>query len=242
MSITIRTATLADLEALAALNRDAYPEFVQDGVVFDPTLLREHQRKFPEGQLVAERDGEIVGAIATMIPPRALDPLAPHTWLGITDGATFARHDPGGDTLYLADIYVHSRAWGAGVGRALYAALFALCKRLGLANVVGGGRLYDFVDAPEGISPADYVAQVIRGERRDRVLISQLRAGFEVRGLLPGYLHDWRSRHVATLIVWDNPDRVRLLAGAGVGLGGRDLVGVRPRHDLDGLDVRGRRG
>jgi ribosomal protein S18 acetylase RimI-like enzyme len=239
MSIIIRTATLADLEALAALNRAAYPEFVQDGVVFDTELLRAHQLQFPQGQLVAELDGEIVGAIATMIPPRALDPLAHHTWLGITDSATFARHDPGGDTLYLADIYVHSRAWGAGVGRALYAALFALCRKLGLANVVGGGRLYDYVDAPESVSPADYVAQVVRGERRDRVLISQLRAGFEVRGLLPGYLHDWRSRHVATLIVWDNPDR--LLGRAGVGLGGRDLVGVRAGHDLHGLDVSGRR-
>ncbi len=207
MSITVRTATLADVDALAAINRDAYPEFVQDGVVFDAAHLRAHQAQFPMGQLVAELDGEIAGAIATLMPPRALDPLAPHTWLGITDAATFARHDPGGDTLYLADVYVHHRAWGAGVGRALYAELFALCRRLRLANVVGGGRLYDYVDAPAEIAPADYVAQVVRGERRDRVLISQLRAGFEVRGLLPGYLHDWRSRHIATLIVWDNPDR-----------------------------------
>jgi len=214
MSIHIRTATLADLDALAAINRAAYPEFVQDGVVFEADHLRAHQARFPEGQLVAELDGEIVGAIATLIPPRALDPLGPHTWMGITDAATFARHDPGGDTLYLADIYVHHKAWGAGVGRALYAALFALCRRLHLANVVGGGRLYDYVDAPETLGPADYVAQVVRGERRDRVLISQLRAGFEVRGLLPGYLHDWRSRHVATLIVWDNPDRARLTIGA----------------------------
>lgn len=212
MSITVRTATLADIEALAAINRDAYPEFVQDGVVFDAELLRAHQAQFPAGQLVAELDGVVVGGIATLIPPRALDPLAPHTWLGITDAATFARHDPDGDTLYLADIYVHQRAWGTGAGRALYGALFALCRRLGLANVVGGGRLYDFVDAPASLSPADYVAQVIRGVRRDRVLISQLRAGFEVRGLLPGYLHDGRSRHVATLIVWDNPDRARLVA------------------------------
>ncbi|MBL0213548.1 MAG: GNAT family N-acetyltransferase [Myxococcales bacterium] len=213
MSITIRTATLADVDALAALNRAAYPDLVQDGVVFDAGQMRGHQLRFPAGQLVAELDGQIVGAIATMIPPRALDPLAPHTWMGITDAGSFERHDAGGDTLYLADIYVHQRAWGSGVGRALYAALFALCRKLGLANVVGGGRLYDYVDAEASIAPATYVAQVIRGERRDRVLQSQLRAGFEVRGLLPGYLHDGRSRHVATLIVWDNPDRVTVTAG-----------------------------
>jgi predicted N-acetyltransferase YhbS len=208
MSITIRTANAADLEALAALNRAAYPDLVQDGVVFAADHLRHHLQRFPAGQLVAEHDGRIVGAIATLIPPRELDVMSQHTWLGITDSGTFERHDPGGNTLYLADVYVHPDAWGLGVGRALYAALFALCRRLGLVNVVGGGRLYDFVDADEQLSPQDYVAQVVRGERRDRVLVSQLRAGFIVRGLLHGYLHDWRSRHVATLIVWDNPDRV----------------------------------
>lgn len=212
MSIHIRTATPDDVEELAALNRAAYPELVQDGVVFDAHHLRAHQARFPEGQLVAVLDGRLVGGIATMIPPRALDPLGPHTWIGITDAGTFERHDPGGDTLYLADIYVAQHAWGAGVGRALYAALFALCRKLHLANVVGGGRLYDYVDAPKALAPAEYVAQVVRGERKDRVLVSQLRAGFEVRGLLPAYLHDWRSRHVATLIVWDNPDRARIPA------------------------------
>ncbi len=209
MTITIRTATPADIEGLAALNRAAYPDLVEDGVVFGVDHLRAHQARFAAGQLVAERDGRLVGALATFILPRAIDPLAPHTWMGVTDAGSFERHDSGGDTLYLADIYVDQAAWGAGVGRALYAALFALCRTQRLANVVGGGRLYDFVDAPAAMSPQSYVDAVIRGERRDRVLLSQLRAGFEVRGLLPGYLHDWRSRHTATLIVWWNPDRVR---------------------------------
>jgi GNAT superfamily N-acetyltransferase len=132
--------------------------------------------------------------------------------IGVTDSGTFERHDGTGDTLYLADIYVDPHAWGRGVGRALYAALFDLCRRREHTRVVGGGRLHAYVDAPADLAPADYVKSVIAGERRDRVLESQLRAGFEVRGLLPRYLHDWRSRHWATLIVWDNPDRVQVRA------------------------------
>ena len=31
---------------------------------------------------------------------------------------------------------------------------------------------------------------------------------FAVLGILPGYLHDWRSRHFATLLEWKNPDYV----------------------------------
>jgi GNAT superfamily N-acetyltransferase len=210
----IRQATKNDLAALAALNASAYPDMVEDGVVFTEAQLAQHQDRFPEGQLVAELDGVIVGAIATMILPRSLTGLEQHTWMGVTDAGTFVRHDPGGDTLYLSDIYVASSAWGKGVGRALYQALFALCRRVGCGRVVGGGRLYGFVDAPEDMTPEAYVASVMRGERRDQVLQSQLRAGFQVRGLLPRYLHDWRSRHWATLIVWDNPDRAQLVTGA----------------------------
>jgi GNAT superfamily N-acetyltransferase len=207
MTIAIRTALPTDVTALAALNAAAYPDLAEQGVVYEPAQLLQQLARFPEGQVVAEDGDRILGAISTLILPRSIDALGSHTWIGVTDRGTFARHDPTGDTLYLADIYVSPTAWGRGVGRTLYEALFGLCRRFGLARVVGGGRLYDFIDAPDEVTPQDYVASVIRGERKDRVLISQLRAGFTVRGLLPNYLHDWRSRHWATLIVWDNPER-----------------------------------
>jgi GNAT superfamily N-acetyltransferase len=206
MTLSLRHATHADVPRLAELNRAAYPDLVEDGVVFEESQLRSHVDVFPRGQVVAEIDGRIVGAIATMILPRAIDPLAQHTWMGVTDGGTFGRHDPEGDTLYLADVYVDASAWGRGVGRALYGALFALCRELRLGRVVAGGRLYDYDEHADRMTPHDYVARVLRGELRDRVLVSQLRAGFSVRGLLQGYLHDWRSRHWATLLVWENPD------------------------------------
>src|SRR3954467_12438331 len=98
--ITIRLATPEDAPRLAELNRAAYPDLVEDGVVFDESQLRAHATTFPRGQLRAEDAGKIVGAIATMIVPRAIDPLAQHTWMGVTDGGTFVRHDPEGDSLY----------------------------------------------------------------------------------------------------------------------------------------------
>lgn len=52
------------------------------------------------------------------------------------------------------------------------------------------------------MTPHEYVSRVMRGDLRDRVLESQLRAGFVVRGILSNYLHDWRSDHYATLLEW----------------------------------------
>jgi GNAT superfamily N-acetyltransferase len=206
--LQIRAVTSADIPNLVTLNCAAYPDLIQDEVVWTAPQLESHLVVFPEGQLLAEERGRAVGAISTLILHRDIDPLAPHTWLGVTDNGTFVRHDPGGDTLYLADIYVHPDCWGRGVGRVLYGALRDLCRRLGLRRIVAGGRLWSYGEVAHLMSPETYVARVQRGELADQVLVSQLRAGFSVRGILPGYLHDWRSRHFATLLEWQNPDYV----------------------------------
>jgi hypothetical protein len=72
--------------------------------------------------------------------------------------------------------------------------------------LVAGVQLWDYTNWADQLSPEEYVARVLAGKLQDRVLVSQIRAGFTVRGLLPGYLHDWRSRHFATLLEWTNPD------------------------------------
>jgi GNAT superfamily N-acetyltransferase len=202
----LRAVTPADIPDLVSLNCAAYPDLIQDEVVWTEPQLQSHLRVFPEGQLLAEMDGRPVGAISTLILQRDIDPLAPHTWLGVTDNGYFLRHDGGGDTLYLADIYVHPDCWGRGVGRTLYGALREMCRRLALRRIVAGGRLWSYGEVAHLMTPERYVALVQQGDVVDQVLVSQLRAGFSVRGILPGYLHDWRSRHFATLLEWQNPD------------------------------------
>ena len=201
-NVQVRAAVQADVPSLVAMNHAAYPELVEENVVWSPEQIRLHLARFPEGQLVAEVGGAPRGAISTFIVPRGRDPLAPHTWLGITDNGTFASHDLGGDTLYLADIYVDPVAWGHGVGETLYASLRSLCRSLGLKRVVAGGRLWGYCEHADRMSPEEYVDRVLRGELRDRVLGSQIKAGFTVRGILVGYLRDPRSLDYATLLEW----------------------------------------
>lgn len=191
------------------LNRIAYPDLVAEGVVFDDAQMAAHVAVFPEGQIVVESDGVVVGAIATLVLPSARV-LAPHTWIDATSHGTFARHDPASDALYLADVYSDPEARGRGVGRALYDALFSLCRRKRLARVVAGGRLWGYHEVAHEVTPETYVSEVVRGLRHDRVLTPQLRAGFSVRGVLADYLDDWRSGHFASHLVWTNTDAVSL--------------------------------
>ncbi|MBS2013191.1 MAG: GNAT family N-acetyltransferase [Deltaproteobacteria bacterium] len=229
----VRTASASDVPRLVAMNVAAYPELVADGVVFDESQLRAQQYVFPEGQLVVEREGEVVGALATLIA-RGEAALAQHTWIDATSHGTFACHDPDGDTLYLADVYVDPAARGLGVGAKLYEALFALCRRKRLARVVGGGRLFGYHEVAKTMSPEAYVGEVLRGERRDLVLGSQLSAGFRVEGIFVDYLDDWRSAGFATKIVWRNPSaEKRVDRGSG----------LSPRSDArEGDDLANRGG
>jgi hypothetical protein len=187
------------------MNHAAYPELVEENVVWDEGQIRLHLERFPAGQVVATLDGKPAGAISTFIVPRTRDPLAAHTWLDITDNGTFASHDPGGDTLYLADIYVDPSAWRRSVGSTLYAALRRLCIGQSLRRVVAGGRLWGYHAHADRLTPEEYVDRVKRGELVDRVLGSQLKAGFAVRGILAGYLRDPRSCDYATLLEWVRP-------------------------------------
>ena len=205
-SVKVREATRADIPALAKLNREAYPVMAGENIVWGESHLLSHQRLFPQGQLVAEVGGKIVGAVATLIVEMGPDPLRSHTWAGITDSGYFTNHDLHGDTLYGADVYVHPDSRSMGVGHALYEARRRLCRQFNKRRILAGGRLWNYADHAEKLSPEEYAQRVVMGELRDLVLSFQLREGFVLRGVMPHYLRDARSHNFASLIEWLNPD------------------------------------
>jgi len=205
-AVKVRKAVRADIPELLELNRAAYPGLAGENVVWREPHLRSHLRLFPDGQMVAEVDGKIVGAVATLIVDMGPDPLRNHTWAGITDSGFFTNHDPDGDTLYGADVYVHPRSRSMGVGHALYEARRQLCRQLNKRRILAGGRLWNYCDHAGKMSAEEYAHRVVAGEFRDLVLSFQLREGFVLRGVIPHYLRDPRSHNHASLIEWLNPD------------------------------------
>lgn len=205
-SITIREATYEDIPALLELNRAAYSELTQEDSFWDVSHIRSHLKLFPQGQIVAEINGTIVGAAASLVVNMGNDPLRPHTWAGITDSGFFTNHDPYADTLYGADIYVHPKARSQGVGSALYDARKALCRRLNKRRIIAGGRLWNYHEYANTLTANEYVQKVIAGELKDLVLNFQLKQGFIVRKTMDYYLNDPLSLNHASFIEWLNPD------------------------------------
>ncbi len=203
---TLRLVEEADIPALIALNKKCFPTMAEHNVVWNAAQLQNHLRLFPEGQMLIEIERQPVAAVATLIVHLGTDPYRPHTYAGITDGGYFHNHDPQGDTLYGADVYVHPDFRGMGLGHELYQARRDLCVRLKLRRILAGGRVQGYADHASTLTPEQYVEAVESGKLTDSVLNFQLREGFVVRGVLRNYIRDPRSRNVATLIEWNNPE------------------------------------
>lgn len=200
--VVIRTLQAEDIPGIIALSQRVY-----SGPPWTEAQLQSHLRIFPEGQFVAiDPANAVVGYAASLIIYwDDYDPMS--SWRDFTDGGMFTNHDPvNGRTLYAAEVMVDPSMRSRGIGGRLYTARKRLARRLNLLRIRAGARLRGYHRHAARMSPEEYVMRVVRGELRDPTLSFQLRQGFEVIAVVPGYLrHDPESLGWAALIEWLNP-------------------------------------
>jgi hypothetical protein len=66
--------------------------------------------------------------------------------------------------------------------------------------MLGRGRLFNYCEYADKMSPLEYAQKVIRAELRDPVLSFELENGFKFIRILPNYLDDVRSLNYANFI------------------------------------------
>ena len=188
---------------LAAAERMRAEHFLRHLEVFPAGTFVALAHAAPDGASLSE--ARVVGLGSGFRTDFDLD-HPDHTFIEIIDGGWFGHHDPHGEWYYGADVSVHPEYRRRGIGGRLYDARKALCRRLDLRGIVAGGALPGFAHHKHALSAEAYVAAVVAGELRDPTLSMQLRYGFEVHGVLQGYLDDAAADGWASLIVWRNPD------------------------------------
>jgi len=202
VTVSVRRMRPSDFEGIIGISRAIYP----DSPSWSAAQLASHLEVFPEGQLVAELDGRLVGMAASLIV--LWDDYSMGTsWREFTDNGWFRNHDPKrGRTLYGAEIMVHPSVQGRGAGKALYEQRRALCERLGLLRIRAGARLAGYHRYADSLSPEEYTRRVVAGELSDPTLSFQLSRAFVVIGVAREYLrHDPQSHGHAAVIEWLNP-------------------------------------
>lgn len=203
--LEVRQATRDDIDDIVELNHVAYPSEHEQDVRWTRDHLESHLQQFAEGQLVAVIGDQVVGSCSNLIVSFGKNPHRSHTWPGITDNGMFYCHDPFGDTLYGADTVVHPDFRRRGIGTALYEARADLVRRRNLKRIVLGGRLYDYHQRADEMSPEEYARRVEDGDLTDLVLTFQLNRGFTLKGVMPHYVKDPNSLDHATFLEWSNP-------------------------------------
>lgn len=200
--VTVRPMQPADVESVVTLQHAVYPEI--DG--WSPRRLLEQLSTFPQGQIVAESAGRVIGYAGSLIVLWD-DWVESHTWHQITGAGTFDQHNPAGRTLYGAEIFVAPDERRNGIGHALYEARRRLCRDLNLRRIIACGRLPGYHEHAATMSPDGYARRVVWGDLEDPILSFQLREGFRYCGVITDYLpQDRASLGCASIIVWLNPD------------------------------------
>ena len=139
-----RTPREEDFAEMIELHKSCFPVTLEEDGAWREDQLASHLQMFEDGQMVVTRGSKIVGVSSSLIVTLGRDPLRHHSYYGITDDGYFFNHDPEGDTLYGAEIYVDPKERGRGLGAMLYALRRDLCKRLNLRRILAGGRLWNY--------------------------------------------------------------------------------------------------
>jgi len=203
--LVIRNAEPDDIDAIAALVQRVYPAMS----TYTRGMLRGQLHTFPEGCWVATFGERVVGYCAT-IRVDEKRALAPHTWHAITGGGYGSTHDANGEYLYGYEVCVDPEIRRYRIGQRFYRERRRLAESLGLKGIVIAGRIPGYERRRDQFAtPQDYVDAVRARKLRDPVVNFQLRNGFELLGVLEGYLPaDKQSLGSAAHMVWRNPQYV----------------------------------
>lgn len=202
MKMVIRPLKSDDIDRLLSMQEICFPGMDP----WEKSHLNSHLAIFPEGQLVAELDGEIIGSCSSLIIN--FDEYDDrHTWDDVTDEGYITNHNPDGYNMYGIEVMVHPDYRRMKVGQRLYEARKELARELNLKSIIIGGRIPNYHKHSEEMSPREYVDSVSRHKIYDPVLTFQLMNDFTLMRVNPNYLPDDKaSKKYATLMEWNNVD------------------------------------
>lgn len=202
--VLIRKLTVQDIQKIIELQKESFPSMLEEGSVWREYHLKSHIEIFPDGQLCAEYNEQIVGSSSSLIVK--LDPpYKEHTFSEATGNSMFTNHTNNGDSLYGADVSVHPSFRRLGIATKFYDARKEIAKKYNLRRIIAGGRLANYFKYSTTFTPDQYVQEVIKGNIADPVITFQLANGFKYIKILPNYIKDSRSLNYATFIEWLNP-------------------------------------
>jgi GNAT superfamily N-acetyltransferase len=188
--LAVMHTALEHTDALEELQTIVFPTLVPEER-FRAVHYRRHLELFADGQfcVVEEPTGRVVGMTSTI--RMGFDFAHPdHTFADVIQDGWLTSHDPQGEWLYGADLGVHPEFRRRGIARALYAARHQVARQLGLRGQLTVGMPSGYGALKHLMTAETYYGELVAGTRQDPTISAQRAIGFELRGLVPGYIND----------------------------------------------------
>jgi GNAT superfamily N-acetyltransferase len=180
----IRNATPEDAVQMEYVQKQCYP-------TLDPTELLNrnhfinHIKIFPEGQIVLEKDGVVVGSASTF---RSHFPAQEATFLESSDNLWITNaYVPDGEWMYGIDMGILPEYRGLGLSKEMYNVRQEICRKLGLKGQVIAGMTIGYGKVKERMTIEEYCYALEIKKFTDPTVTPQMKAGF--RWIKPLYNH-----------------------------------------------------
>ncbi|MFV5686753.1 GNAT family N-acetyltransferase [Flavobacterium sp. GB2R13] len=180
----VRNATVEDAVQMEYVQKQCYPT-LHELELMNRNHFINHIKIFPEGQIVVEKDGIVVGSASTM---RSFFPIADKTYLETTDNLWITNaHVPDGDWMYGIDMGVLPEYRGLGLSREMYLVRQEVCKSLGLKGQIIAGMTIGYGRVKDKMTIEEYCYTLEIKKFTDPTVTPQKKAGF--RWIKPLYNH-----------------------------------------------------
>jgi len=158
LHLNLRNLTLDDYPQLKTLMDAVYDDI---GGAWPKLTIDKLIDEFPDGQIVIEDDERIVGVALTALVD--YDEFSnPHQYDDLIGHREIILNDPNGDALYGLDVLIDPAYRGYRLGRRLYEARKELCRSMNLQAILAGGRIPNYHQHAEAMSPTEYLEKVDR--------------------------------------------------------------------------------
>lgn len=201
-NVELKFLDLKDYQELKTAMKEVYKNIPDN--YWEVKQIKSLIKMFPEGQAVIKVNGQLAGCSLSIIVDydRFEDN---HTYQEITGQETFSTHSEDGDVLYGIDIFIKPEFRGLRLGRRLYDYRKELCEKLNLKSIAFGGRIPNYHEYSDTLTPKKYIEKVRRKEIHDPVLSFQINNDFHPAKIIKNYLDgDDASNDFAVLMEWDN--------------------------------------
>jgi hypothetical protein len=180
----IRNATPEDAVQMEYVQQQCYPT-LDTTELLNRNHFINHIKVFPEGQIVLERDGVIVGSASTF---RCNFPTHEATFLESSDNLWITNaHVPDGEWMYGIDMGILPEYRGLGLSKEMYTVRQEICKKLGLKGQLIAGMTIGYGKVKDKMTIEEYCYALEIKKFTDPTVTPQKKAGF--RWIKPLYNH-----------------------------------------------------